>query len=120
MGRILLLEDDPSVAEALGYLFDALGHEVRITATVREARQLVVEHPPDLVVSDEGLADGLGSEFLTWVAARSGVARLLLTGGRFQEIGPLPPGTVVRQKPWDLADAESTLDGILGARDAPR
>ncbi len=114
MGRILLVEDDPGVADALSIFFNALGHQVRVASTVTLARQFMEASAPDLLIADERLTDGRGSDLMQWAAVRhEPVARILLTAGNEQEVGPLPPGTLIRHKPWDIAEAERTLDALL-------
>jgi two-component system phosphate regulon response regulator PhoB len=58
-GRILLVEDDPALAELLVYHFTREDFEVQQTADGDEAMLLATENPPDLVLLDwmiEGLS----------------------------------------------------------------
>lgn len=50
--RVLLVEDDPSLAELLEFRFRAEGYEVIVTPDGDEALLLVQEHQPDLVILD--------------------------------------------------------------------
>jgi two-component system phosphate regulon response regulator PhoB len=51
-GRILLVEDDPALAELIGYRLEKAGFEVLRTADGDEALLIVRETPPDLVLLD--------------------------------------------------------------------
>jgi len=50
--KLLLVEDDPSLAELLEYRFQAEGYSVRSTADGDEALVLAAELTPDLVILD--------------------------------------------------------------------
>ncbi len=50
--RLLLVEDDPALAELLEFRFRAEGYDVSVTADGDEALLLAVETQPDLVVLD--------------------------------------------------------------------
>ena len=60
--RVLVVEDNPEVAESLRDLVEAFGHEVRVArsgdAALAEARL----HPPDVVLCDIGLPGMTGYE----------------------------------------------------------
>lgn len=51
-GSILVIEDDPNVAELIRLYLDKAGHEVRVAADGIEGLRLFRERPPDLVVLD--------------------------------------------------------------------
>jgi two-component system phosphate regulon response regulator PhoB len=50
--KLLLVEDDASLAELLEYRFESEGYDVRVTADGDEALQLAIEEVPDLVILD--------------------------------------------------------------------
>ena len=51
-GKLLLVEDDPSLSELLEYRFSNEGYDVRATADGDEALLLAAEDVPDLVILD--------------------------------------------------------------------
>jgi len=51
-GKLLLVEDDPSLAELLQFRFENEGYEVRATPDGDEALILAAENVPDLVILD--------------------------------------------------------------------
>ena len=55
--RILLVEDAPDVREVLTVLFDVDGAKVTATASGREAADLAIHDPFDVIVTDIGLPD---------------------------------------------------------------
>ncbi len=63
--HILLIEDEASHAELIRRAFDQTGqYAVHIAATLKEAREYLIENPPDLVITDFLLPDGKGTELL--------------------------------------------------------
>jgi len=59
-GSVLLAEAEPAVAKVVSTRLDEEGVSVRWVRTVREARQELTDHPPDLLVLDTALeTDGL-------------------------------------------------------------
>lgn len=57
-GLILVIDDEPAVAEATGLLLELEGFDVKIASCEREALEHVRERPPDLLVSDYHLRGG--------------------------------------------------------------
>ena len=52
MTAILIVDDDPDMAELLGHMIDILGYEHRFVRTADEAMQACRERQPDAVVLD--------------------------------------------------------------------
>jgi CheY-like chemotaxis protein/anti-sigma regulatory factor (Ser/Thr protein kinase) len=51
-GRILVVDDEPSVAHATGLLLELEGFDVQLATCRRDALERALEAPPDLIVSD--------------------------------------------------------------------
>ena len=64
MTSFLILEDDPDTQVILHDYLGTLGGDVRVAGTVEEARQLIAEAAPGLMLIDVGLPDGDGVSFL--------------------------------------------------------
>lgn len=52
MADLLVVDDEPDLAELLAALFEAAGHTVRIAHDGQQGLRLVAERPPDLVLLD--------------------------------------------------------------------
>jgi two-component system KDP operon response regulator KdpE len=63
--RILIVEDDPSLARALALNLKVRGYLTDVAPDGTHAMQLAVDHHPDLVVLDLGLPDMDGTEVIT-------------------------------------------------------
>lgn len=67
--RVLLVDDDDSVLETLGFLLRSAGYEVRISRDAMEAAHLVPGSPPDVVIVDLHLRYLSGCEFIASMRA---------------------------------------------------
>ncbi len=63
--RLLLVEDETDILEANAKYLSALGYEIFTATTLKEARNLMWEYPPDLLLLDIMLPDGSGLDFST-------------------------------------------------------
>jgi two-component system, OmpR family, KDP operon response regulator KdpE len=57
MTRVLIVDDEPGLRQALAINLRARGYEVDLAATATAALTLAARHPPDAVVLDLGLPD---------------------------------------------------------------
>jgi PAS domain S-box-containing protein len=60
--RVLVVDDDPDVADTLSILLEEEGHEIVVAPTGEKALQIAREMHPDVVLLDLGLPDMNGSE----------------------------------------------------------
>jgi two-component system, OmpR family, response regulator len=78
--RLLVVEDDPGIADLLAGALSFAGFEVRTAATAGEALREVAASPPDLVVLDIMLPDGDGFDVLRRIRGQgSGLPVLFLS-----------------------------------------
>lgn len=76
---ILVVEDDPSVAEVLTTALGARGHTVIVTRTGEAALRAVSGSEPDIVLLDLGLPDMDGVDVCRSIREHSGVPLIVLT-----------------------------------------
>ncbi|MDR3098686.1 MAG: response regulator [Paraburkholderia sp.] len=77
---ILLIEDHEDTAEVMSQLIRSLGHDVEVAASVAGALALTAAQRFDLVVSDIGLPDGSGIDFIRAFRKESAAPAIALTG----------------------------------------
>lgn len=77
--RILLVEDEPSIAEIVEFALTSEGFQVAWRTLARDAEVELVAAPCDLIVLDIGLPDGSGLELLKRVRRASEVPVLILS-----------------------------------------
>jgi PAS domain S-box-containing protein len=78
--RILLLEDHEDTARALSRLLELWNHQVSTAHTVADALKSVEARDFDLILSDIGLPDGTGIEFIKKVRESRATPAVALTG----------------------------------------
>jgi two-component system, sensor histidine kinase len=82
-GRILIIDDEPEVAEAIAMLLELEGFTIGVASCEREALERAREHVPDVLVSDYHLRGGeTGAGVVAAVRAqlRATVPVVFLTG----------------------------------------
>jgi two-component system, OmpR family, phosphate regulon response regulator PhoB len=122
--KVLIVEDEPALAEMLRYNLEAEGFEVRHTARGDKAELLVAEEHPDLVLLDWMLPEVSGIEICRRIRARPdsrNLPILMLTarGEEADRIRGLSTGAddfVV--KPFSLLELMARVRAIL-RRSAP-
>ena len=77
--RILLVEDEESIAQPFARLLAREGFEATIAGTAARARELFDRVEPDLVLLDLGLPDGDGRDVARELRGRSRVPIIMLT-----------------------------------------
>jgi DNA-binding response OmpR family regulator len=80
--RILLVDDDPLLAESLGYILEQEGYQVVSAASGREALAQVGRESPDLILLDISLPDLSGVETCRRLRTIFGGPIVMLTARR--------------------------------------
>src|SRR5262249_28626056 len=86
---VLLVEDEPSIAEPLAEAIAREGFETRVAGTVAESLALAAQLEPDLVLLDVMLPDGSGFDVCRELRQTSPVPILMLTA-RGEEADRVP------------------------------
>jgi two-component system, OmpR family, response regulator RegX3 len=76
---VLLVEDEPSIAEPLAEAIAREGFETKVAGTVAESLALAAQIEPDLVLLDVMLPDGSGFDVCRELRQRSQVPIIMLT-----------------------------------------
>jgi PAS domain S-box-containing protein len=77
---ILLIEDHVDTAEVMAQLIRSLGHDVTVVGRVDDALAATQQQAFDLIVSDVGLPDGTGLDFIRAFREHSDAPAVALTG----------------------------------------
>ncbi|QCB45973.1 two-component system response regulator CreB [Hydrogenophaga sp. PAMC20947] len=83
--RILLLEDEPAIADTLIYALRSEGFEVEHVALARDALSAFARQAPDLAILDVGVPDGNGFDVCRVIRKTSELPLVFLTA-RGEEI----------------------------------
>ncbi|ACG79068.1 FOG: PAS/PAC domain protein [Phenylobacterium zucineum HLK1] len=115
--RILVVEDNPEVAEVAAAMLEQLGHTVRVVGGAAAAMSALHEHEtPDLVFSDivmAGEIDGLG--LARRVREEAPSVPVLLATGYSQAAEQLGDEFPILRKPYKLGELSRAV-GVLLAR----
>jgi two-component system, OmpR family, response regulator RegX3 len=114
--RILIVEDEVSIAEPFARMLEREGFEAKVAATAAEALRSARAEPPDLVVLDIALPDGDGRDVCRALRAESAVAVIMLTarGTELDRVVGLELGAddyVV--KPFSAAEMIARIRAVL-------
>ena len=82
MAEALLVDDDPNQLRGLGELVEREGFTTRRAATIAEARALLLERVPDVVITDLVLPDGSGLDLLKTLEEESSKTQMVLVTGK--------------------------------------
>lgn len=117
MARILLVEDDPSLARGLAATLGAAGHAIDIAADGEAAWQMAADEPYALVTLDLGLPEMSGLDVLRRIrAAGNKVPVLILTARDALEdrlIGLDSGADDYMLKPFEPSELEARIRALL-------
>jgi DNA-binding response OmpR family regulator len=117
--RILIVEDDLSVAALCRDTLADLGARVTVATTVREAVEVASDGELDAILCDVGLPDGSVDDLRVRLCSSTADAhiRLFVMSG-YDLRGRYPSDLVAGylQKPFRIDDLERLLVDALGAR----
>ena len=116
--RILVVEDDPDVAELLGELLQSQGHEVTTAPNGPGALACVAHSMPELILADYNLPDGPnGLELAGAIRAAAGrtLPAIILTGDISKATlrAVTEAGCSVLSKPVSLAELGQAIARVL-------
>lgn len=123
MAVVLIIEDDPALADLLRQVLEDEGHRAIVASTLADAERAVRAEPIELVLADLiefDLRSGPGSvQALRSVAGDRPV--LLCTGQPHAEkLADLPGLAGVLGKPFDLDELLSCVDRALDRAGGPK
>jgi two-component system NtrC family sensor kinase len=122
MYKILIVDDEPLVAKALGRAMARQGFEVALALEPEEALALLDDFAPDVVISDFNMPGMNGLEFLRQVEVRSPYALRIILSGCADPNSPFVAYAASERcrlvwKPWDNKQLAAMLREMLLRRD---
>ena len=118
-GRVLLIEDEPNIAEAIRFLLTRDGFEVSVEPNGAMALPRVAELRPDLVILDLMLPGMSGLEILTALRAdpdSAGLRVLMLTAkgqGRDRDAAERAGVSAFMSKPFSNAEMRAQVRALI-------
>ncbi len=109
-GRLLVVEDDHALNEMLALEFRDRGFGVEQARTLSEARAEISSAPPDVVLLDQHLPDGLGMSLLeTIVTQEPELAVVMMTGAHDLELAI----RAIKEGAYDFVHKPVQLEELL-------
>ena len=120
MNRILVVDDEPAIRDAVGYALRTEGFDVHVVADGEEAVDAALDSPYDVVVLDLMLPRMSGTEVCRRVRAESAVPIIMLTarGAELDRVLGLEVGADdYVTKPFSMAELIGRIRAILRRRE---
>ena len=111
---ILIAERDPYAADFADYFLRTEGYGARIALDVAEARQVMRETPPDLIVVDLLISGGRGLELCRDVREASSIPILAVSAIASDDAALASGADAFLPKPLDPLQFVSTIRDLLG------
>lgn len=117
MARLLLVEDDPTLALSLEVSLTGQGHQVTSCRLLAEAQKVAAEQAFDLVLLDLGLPDGDGLDLCRSIRRRGSIIPILMLTARGTleaRVEGLSAGADdYLPKPFELPELLARIDALL-------
>lgn len=112
--RVLVVDDERSLRLLCRVNLELDGHTVDEAGTLAEARKLIEQQPPDVILLDVHLGPEDGLELLDEVEALDLPVRIVLLSGT-SEVGPELRSRVagVLGKPFELPKLTAAVAGLI-------
>ena len=120
---VLVVEDDPSIAEFVQWLLRDEGYQVRVARDAAQALRELTQARPALVLLDLLLPGVSGARLLEDLRQRYGsaVRVMVMTASREEATRPgTPPVDGILLKPFELTDLLREVRRLVGEPACPR
>jgi len=113
--KILIVDDDPVMLNIYSRVFSGHDYVVVFANSVAVASALLVLNHYDLLVTDQMLGDGLGTELVLLFSQKNPGAKSLLVSGSLSEADPqaLAAVSACLGKPLDIDRFMETIAKVL-------
>ncbi len=121
MKRILILEDDENLSRGIRFTFEKDGYHVVSAGSIKEGKQMLEQHKPDLIILDLGLPDGNGMDLCKEIRTYSKIPIVMLTACDLEtdEVSGLMAGADdYITKPFSLSILRARVEALLRRTEA--
>ncbi len=85
--RLLIVDDEPELAEFVGIVGTSLGYDVMVTGSASAFKQAFESFDPTKIVMDILMPETNGVELVRWLVGRGCTARVLVVSGMISVYG---------------------------------
>jgi len=121
--HLLVIDDDEATARLFGRIAEGEGYEVRTASSGSDARAILTELQPAVIILDMIMPDMDGIEMVRWLSGQTYTGRLVLVSG-FSQTYLQAAATMARaagmatvhilQKPVSVADLREAVGPVAG------
>lgn len=110
----LIIDDDSDLCFMLGEVFRSKNFDVATVSTLDDAKSALMSQSPTIIILDNSLPDGKGSEFLPFLVKTCPYSKVFLISGDYESVAEEFPGiTHFIHKPFTLSTFRSAIDSYL-------
>ncbi|MBE1553959.1 response regulator transcription factor [Sporosarcina limicola] len=116
MNTILILEDDENLSRGIAFTFEKDGYHAVSASNIKEGKQLLERHSPQLIILDLGLPDGNGMDLCKEIRTYSKIPIIMLTACDLEtdEVSGLLAGADdYITKPFSLSVLRARVEALL-------
>ena len=124
---MIVIDDDPDMANLISFTAQSLGIDVRIATNARVFMELYDKNEPSIIVMDVVIPDMDGIELLGWLTDKNCVAPIILMSGYGEKY--IKPASHIASakgiaivgeltKPFQIEDLKTLLRNVLAAQQA--
>ncbi len=117
MAAVLIVEDDPGIADVLRFLAEANHMQAFVANTFEIAIREAAAHPPDIAIVDLGLPDRDGIQLVRELRSQSQLAIIVLsarTQGSQRRAAILAGADDYVTKPFSAPELFAKMQALLG------
>ena len=122
MSQVLIVDDEPDIANILGELLGEEGLDVRVVNDGREALAAVAEKPPDVIITDLMMPRMDGHTLIRELRSNATFRHIpivVMSAGALDK-SLLAPDLLFVPKPFELFDMLDRVSELLGKQGGSR
>jgi len=123
-GKVLVVEDNPDVLEAVRLLLEAEGFTVVTAEECFSGMDCLESSPPDVIVTDIGLPAMTGLELIRYVRTKSNLQNIPIVAmsgydKAYLATAMMAGANATLHKPEDLENLTTMVQSVIGSTAAP-
>ncbi len=113
--KILLCEDDKGIQELIELLLESDGYKVSVSASIKDAIELLACEKFKLIILDYWLEDGIADKLVEIIKSdyQETPTLLISAAGNLEELSTKLKVTDYLQKPFDIISFQSKVNTII-------
>jgi DNA-binding response OmpR family regulator len=113
--RVLIVDDEPLVAESIRQMLASRDYEIRIANTTQQALDLFGDGAYDVVITDFDLPDMKGDKLAVLLKQKAAHVRIIMVSVYAEILGAtrsIPGVDIILSKPFGLQELRQAVSGV--------